>query len=565
MLAVTAAQMRKIEELSINDYGVPGIVLMENAAIRVAEEVISVMAKNAGSVLARLKTVLFAGQGNNGGDAFAVARHICNKGFEAKVFIIGDSSEISGDASTNLEIIKKMGLDITEYGPIKAVSPLIPGAAGGMGNSYTPDGMATGPVGFIERVDAAIDAADIILDGIFGTGFKGLITGVAANVVNRINASGKMVISIDMPSGLNADTGKVEGPCVSAMKTVTFGLPKIGLVVHPGCEYAGQLVVADISIPSGVVDQLRGDIKSHVVDAEMVKSFFKVRPKNTNKGDYGKVLLFTGSSGMTGAGCLSSEAILRVGAGLAYAAVPASLAPIYNNALKELITISLDDSEDPGFIPEDAYLCLPELLKGKSVAAAGPGLSSKPAVRDLTEALIRESKIPLVLDADALNVLEGRVSIFKKLKTAAVLTPHPGEMARLTGKSISEVQEDRIGTALSFAERYGVILVLKGAGTIIASPDGSFFINTTGNPGMATGGSGDVLTGMIAGLAAQGFKPLDAAVAGVYLHGLAGDLASMEKGEYGMIAGDMLDYLPYSMIQFLPEAIIETMDATERK
>ncbi len=521
MTIVTPSQMRDLDNDAINRYGIPGIVLMENAAIKVVEEI----GKTAGR-FAGLKAAVFAGGGNNGGDAFAVARHLMNKGSIVKVFIIAARSSISGDALTNLNILQKMGAEMFEISN---------------GNCSA-------------EIHTALGNADIVIDGIFGTGLKGDIGGTAKQIIEKINLSGKPVIAIDIPSGIDGGTGRICGLCTNAVKTVTFGFPKIGLLVHPGCEHTGELVVADISIPASAVGS--AGIKSWLIDADMVSRLFEsdTRSRDSNKGDYGKVLLIAGSRGMTGAGCLAAEAALRSGAGLVYAAVPASESAVFNSALKEMIVIPVDDKAMPGYMPSEATDMLPELLKGKTVVAAGPGLSMSKGTGEFIAALVERCDVPLVLDADALNVIAANKAILRKLKPGTVLTPHPGEMARLTGKASGEVQADRIRTALDFAAEWGVIVVLKGARTIISCPDGSYYINPTGNPGMATGGAGDVLAGMIAGFAAQWCRDrqdrtrmlANAAIAAVYLHGLAGDLAVGDLGEYSMIAGDILRYLPHA-------------------
>lgn len=520
MQVATPSQMREIDKRAITEYGIPGIVLMENAALQVVREI----EKMLGSIAGR-EILIFAGKGNNGGDAFAVARHLHNRGASIGLCILADRNSIKGDAAVNLAIVEKMGLKMIE------ITGKVPGSGVySNGMQYASDWLA---------------GADLVVDGIFGTGLKGEITGIEAEIIKLINSCGKPVISIDIPSGINGETGEVCGVCVNARITVTFGLPKIGLVLFPGCKYAGELVVADIGIPPEVTGSM--GIKIHVIEKQMVASMIPGREKQTNKGDYGKVLIISGSKGMTGAGCLAARAAHRSGAGLVYLAVPGSLLPVYGASLTETIIIPVED-QDKGHIVYDGMGFLEKQMEGKNVIAAGPGLSVNEDTIELIFRIIEKSIMPLVLDADALNAIARDVSVLKKLKTTAVITPHPGEMARLTGKSTVQIQEDRVNTAREFASKWGVITVLKGFRTIVALPDETAYINLTGNPGMATAGTGDVLTGIIAGLITQGIKPGDAAVAGVYLHGLAGDMAAAKKGEYGLIASDLVDEIPAAVM-----------------
>lgn len=508
MKIATPAQMGKIDSVSINRFGIPGIVLMENAALKVVEEIKQTLETIGG------KTVyIFAGKGNNGGDAFAVARHLYNKGARVKVFVTADKSDIKGDAEINLKILENMKVQVEELTREQQ----------------------------LKKAKNELADASLVIDGIFGTGLKGNVRGIAGSVIDMVNASGKTVIAIDIPSGVSGETGQVLGKCIRADKTVTFALPKIGLIVHPGCEFSGELVTADIGIPAEAIDEM--DIKTHLIDMEYVMSVLPARKVQSNKGDYGKVLVITGSPGMTGAGILAGSAALRTGAGLVYMGVPSSLANVYDACLTEAVTIPLEDNGS-GCLSDDSIKQAVGQLRGKTVAAIGPGLSVNEGIVKLLGEIISNSDIPLVLDADALNAISRDVQLLAGLKAEAVLTPHPGEMSRLTGMSIEEIQNDRIGAAREFSCKWNVIVVLKGSRTVVAMPDGTVYINPTGNSGMATGGSGDVLTGIISGLISQGLKPSDAAIAGVYIHGQAGDRAAEEKGEYGMIAGDILSMLP---------------------
>lgn len=503
--------MNSIDSHAINRLGIPGIVLMENAALRVVEAAADMLGGLDGRTI-----VLLTGKGNNGGDALAAARHLHNRGALCTIFLLFSGSDIRGDAAVNLGIIEKMGLQTIE---------LIEDAQ-------------------LSVLRNSIREAELVVDGIFGTGLKGVLKGISASVIETVNCSGKPVLSIDIPSGVCGQTGKITGSCINASRTVTFCLPKAGLAVHPGCDHTGRLDVVDIGIPLQSVEQ--SGIKAHITDQALVSGMLSPRSPESNKGNFGRIFLLTGSTGMTGSGCLCADAALRTGAGLVYLGVPSTLAHIYGSHISEPITIPLADDGN-GRLSLNSVPGLVDALRNMDAVAAGPGLSVSRDIAEIIELLLRECKVPLILDADALNAISRNTAVLKNLKAETVITPHPGEMARLTGMTVKEVMENRVGTAVSFAEKWGTITVLKGSRTVIALPDGSYFINTTGNPGMATGGAGDILTGIIASLAGQGMKPADAAVAGVYLHGLAGDAAAGRLGQYGMLPRDMVGELPMIM------------------
>jgi hydroxyethylthiazole kinase-like uncharacterized protein yjeF len=515
MKIVTPSQMNAIDSCAINDYGIPSLLLMENAASAVAAEAASMM----GGAFGKTVTVI-AGRGNNGGDAFAAARLLHSKGAHVRVYLVGPKDGISGDALINMGILDRIGIQIEELSEADH-----PGRESGFG-----------------RLSSDIESSCMIIDGIFGTGLSRNIDGIAGKAVEMMNGSGKPILSVDIPSGINGADGAVMGVCVKADATVTFCMPKLGLILYPGCEYAGRLVIADIGIPPGAI--ARQPIFTELTDRTTVSRLIPVRKPESNKGDYGKVLIITGSAGMTGSGCLASLAALRTGAGLVYAGVPESLAGIYGSALIEPVILPLKDS-GAGSLSEDCAEQIITHMEKMDVVAIGPGLTASDTIRRIVEQIAVNSKAPLVLDADALNAISGNTAILKKLKTDAVITPHPGEMARLTGLDTAGVQRGRAGIAAGFAAEYGVTVVLKGNRTVVAHPDGRIHINPTGNAGMATAGSGDVLTGVIAGLIAQGVSAADAAVAGAYLHGMAGDKAAGETGMHGMLAGDILGRLPY--------------------
>ncbi len=510
MKVVTPEQMRKIDECAIREFGIPGILLMENAAAAVAAEA-AAMIEGGG----RLVTVV-AGRGNNGGDAFAAARLLHSKGVNIRAYLIGRKEDISGDALVNMNILERIGIDICELAEECSTE------------SFSED----------------LTASALIIDGIFGTGLSRDVTGFAAAVIGLMNASGLPILSIDIPSGIDGRYGTIKGACIKAAATVTFCMPKSGLLLNPGCEYTGRLIIADIGIPPLAI--IKQEIKTWIIDRQMAVSLLPGRKPDSNKGDYGRAFIISGSNGMTGSGCLASAAALRAGAGLVYAGVPASLAPIYCSKLTEPIVIRLEDG-GTGVLTASCCESIQEMLDRMDAVAIGPGLTVTEDIKKIVKLVIENCKAPLILDADALNAISGDPSVLKTLRAGAVVTPHPGEMARLMGVDIKDVQADRVGNALKFAAEYGVIVVLKGSRTIVAYPDGSVFINLTGNAGMATAGTGDVLTGIIAGIAAQGVDAGAAAVAGVYLHGLAGDAAADYKGMPGILAGDLVDFLPVTI------------------
>jgi len=506
MRVVTSAQMRELDRQAIEDYGIPGVVLMENAGLKVVEII-----REALGALRDKKIIIFAGRGNNGGDGLVVARHLFNSGARVKVYLLGDPERITGDAQVNLNIWRNMGQEIHI---IKEES-----ACGGL---FRED-------------------CDLIVDAIFGTGFKGVPREPAAGVINLINASKKPLVAVDIPSGLEADTGIARGSCIRATYTVTFGLPKLGLVQEPGTGYAGRIYVADISLPSFLFEV--GHLQRNLLTREMVSQWLPSRSTLAHKGNCGRVLVVAGSLGMTGAACLAAEGAARAGAGLVTLAVPEDLQKLVAAKLTEVMTVGLPSTPEHTFSMQAGENIL-ALAERMDVVALGPGMTTHPETAALLHLLLSNLKTPFVLDADGLNCLAGHTEIFKSVTVPFVITPHPGEIARLMNKTTAEIQQNRVAVAEQAARDYGPVVLLKGAKTLIASPQGTLYINPTGNPGMATGGSGDVLTGIVAGLMAQGMDALTGAAAGAFLHGLAGDRAAAKKGQRGLLASDLLTFLP---------------------
>lgn len=513
MKVASAAEMRMVDAKAIKNYKIPGIVLMENAGVNVARQVDNCLSGINGKGIC-----IFAGKGNNGGDGLVAARHLHNQGARVKVFIVGaGKDDIIGDAKTNLSIIEEMGIEIIDTA-----------------NERDWD-----------KAEVALRFSDCLVDALLGTGFHGELEPAFARAVQLINQSNKPVIAVDIPSGVEADTGQVRTVAVRAAQTITLGLYKPGLLLYPGAENAGKVTVADIGIPLELLTD--GAIRQNVLTAPYVRSLLPLRTADAHKGTAGKVLVIAGSRGMTGAAALTSLAALRAGAGLVILGISEQLHDIMEVKLTEVMTSPLPGNSD-ACLDSSCVGPVIELSARANVLAIGPGLGGQAFTAEAVREIIRQAEVPLVIDADGLNALVGFTDILLDSQALAVLTPHPGEMARLTGLSAAQVNSDRVNVARQSALEWGSIIVLKGVPTIVAFPDGEIFINTSGNPGMATGGTGDVLTGVIASLIAQGLSSHDAAVAGVYLHGYAGDLAAA-SGRTGLIASDVLAALPAAILQ----------------
>ncbi len=514
MHLLTAEEMQKLDRKAINELGIPGVVLMENAGLQVVEAIYRMIGDPKG------KTVtIFAGKGNNGGDGFVIARHLINAGADVKVMLLAEVKDITGDAKINLDILQRMG---------QKLHPVI-----------NPNSL--------NIVKLAMVYTDLIVDAIFGTGFKGAVPDYIGNVIEIINTSGKPVISVDIPSGLEANTGKVHGPCIKAHVTVTFAHPKLGQFIQQGPEYVGELTVADISIPPDLVETQ--GIKRFLITPGIINKIIPVRRRDGHKGTYGRVLVVGGSAGLSGAAAMASTAALKAGAGLVTLAVPAGLHDLMEVKLTEVMTSPLPET-DAVSISVDALPSVQKLLEGADILALGPGISTHESTVAFVRQLLPVLQRPAVIDADGLNALVDAVDQLKECPAPLILTPHPGEMARLAGIKTEEVQNNRVEIVLRASQEWGTVVVLKGYRTLVAAPDGTLYVNPTGNPGMASGGTGDVLTGVIAGFLAQGLTPLEAAVAGVYFHGLAGDLAAEQKGMLSLVAGDLLEFLPQATRNF---------------
>lgn len=507
MKIVTIDEIKSIEKQAIEEYGIPSIVLMENAGSEVARQI--------GVIMGRLKNKkigILAGKGNNGGDGYVVARHLHNQGAKVKVFLIGSKSEVSGDSLKNLEILSNMGIDVIEV---------------------IHDGDWN-------KVKIAMNFTDCLVDALVGTGFTGQLQGNMAQVVESINKSNKTIIAIDIPSGVNGDTGQINGMAVRAHHTITFSLPKQGLLLYPGASYTGDLSVADIGIPRQLLQN--ETIKQNMIISPGIVGMLRKRNPNAHKGTCGKVLVVAGSKGLTGAAALTSNGAVRTGAGLVTLGIAESLHDIMEMKLTEVMTKGLAEIL-PGTLGQSAVTVIQEMSMQNDVVAIGPGMGRHMDTMTAIREVITKVESPLVIDADALYALIDHTDILPAVKAVPVLTPHAGEMARLVGLTTEELDQDRIYITRQSAMDWGSIVVLKGARTIVAFPDGEVYININGNAGMATGGTGDVLTGVIAALIAQGLSSHEAALVGVYIHGLAGDIVA-KGGMIGMSASDIIRALP---------------------
>jgi NAD(P)H-hydrate epimerase len=519
MRVLNSRQMREADRRTIEQIGIPSIVLMENAGRQVVATV-----ESAFEDLTSMRIAVVCGRGSNGGDGFVVARTLIEHGSDVGVYLIGRGDDVSGDARTNLDALRKLGVDVVEIRDAAAW----------------------------ELHGTDVLGADLVVDALVGTGLSAPLTGLLETVVADLNASIRPVVAVDLPSGLSADGPEVVGPAVQATVTVTLGAPKLPLVLPPAESFAGRLVVAEIGIPRAVINDIDGPWVE-VLDKSAIRAIIEPRSADSHKGDYGRVLVVAGSRGKTGAAHLSAIAALRSGAGLVTIATPASCQPIVAAMGCEYMTEPLAETAD-GMVAHDALERVLDI--GADVIAVGPGLGRSKATAAFVKGLLERAGVPLIIDADALNAcgdepgrLAGRDGI------DIVITPHPGEMARLVGVDAEEVQAHRLDVARDFATSHRVFVVLKGHRTIVASPDGKTFINMTGNPGLATGGTGDVLTGMIAGWFGQLLDAEAAAKLAVYLHGLAGDLAEADEGEVALVAGDVVARLGDAVLELTGERV----------
>jgi len=496
MKVLTAAAMREADRRTIKELGLSGAVLMENAGLRVAE---AVMAVNP----CGRKVVIVAGPGNNGGDGAVAARHLSQAGLTVSLWAAARPEQYRGEAEDNFKFLSNSGirwLHILENKELPAFK-------------------------------ADLKEAGLIVDALLGTGSSRPVEGLFAEIIRCINEQEAPVLAVDIPSGVCADSGQILGAAVRACWTVTLAYPKQGLFLFPGAELAGEISIANIHIPPSLVEH----VDTELITVERVRQCLPPRRPDSHKGTFGRVLLWAGSPGMTGAAALAGKAALRGGAGLVYLVAPSRIRPALEAKLEEVIVKEIPETRPEENGPEAAEELL--ALAGRCQAvAAGPGLSPSPGAARLLEEIIRGCPVPLILDAGALEMLSDSPRLLRESRQEVIITPHPGEMARLSGLPVSGVQRSRLELARRCAADWCCTVVLKGARTIVATPAGKAYFNPTGSPSLATAGSGDLLTGLITALIAQGLPAEDAALAGVFLHGLAGDLLPPR----GVTAGDLL-------------------------
>ena len=517
MIIVTAAQMREIDRLTIEKYATPSLTLMERAGAGIAAAILERFARPA-----KKGVLIVAGKGNNGGDGFVVARLVKKKRIPCEVALLARREELTADAAHNLHAWNKLNGKVTEI-----------------------DGSR------LELLRQRIAKHGLLVDAILGTGIKNAVAGLFGEAITLMNASGLPTIAVDIPSGMDSDTGQPLGVAIQAEMTVALGYAKLGEVIHPGLALVGELVVADIGIDGRALVEVAPQIE--LLDRETVGWLVPRRQADTHKGTYGHLLVVAGARGKTGAAILSCRAAMRTGAGLVTLAAPRALNSIFAGALVEVMTEPLGDetTEQLEMLSDADWR---RLIERKSVVLFGPGIGVSDATQSATRWLLRNLAVPWVVDADGLNNLALDLDRLRRAKTAPILTPHPGEMARLIGKDTAAVNANRIEIARSFAMAQRCHVMLKGARTVIATADGKVSVNPTGNPGMASGGMGDVLAGIIAALLGQGLSAEDAMKLGVYLHGYAGDCVAEAKGPIGLLASDIVEGLPRAMAELAASA-----------
>ncbi|MCY6483316.1 NAD(P)H-hydrate dehydratase [Clostridium aestuarii] len=492
MKIVTAEKLREIDRFCIESLKIPSMVLMENAALKVLK---NIEYDNINSA------AIVCGTGNNGGDGLALARHLCVLGKKTEIFLIGDISKLSEDCKLNYEILLNMNVNINNITNIEDVS----------------------------RMKKNIRQCDIIIDAIFGTGLCREIKGIYEDVILLINNSGTYVISIDIPSGLNANTGEILGCCIKANKTISFQFYKRGFLKYGIHELTGKIIIEEIGIPNFVVDKFK--INDYILDNKDINKIIPKRKKYSHKGDFGRVSIVAGSAGFTGAAYISTQSAVRSGAGLVTLCCSEIIQKIMSNKFIEAMTVSFKEKEK-----------LNGILNKSDVIAVGPGMGNNKGTLKIVSDIIKLTKAPIVIDADGINVLKDNLDVLKEKNNKIILTPHLGEMSRITQIPIDKIKRNRIEISKQFAKEYDVILLLKGFNTLITNGE-SVVVNSTGNSAMASGGMGDCLTGMIASFIGQGIEPFKAAYVAAYIHGMCGD--KLSKKMYCVNADHIIEELPY--------------------
>ncbi|MCX7857153.1 MAG: NAD(P)H-hydrate dehydratase [Deltaproteobacteria bacterium] len=501
MKVLSPERMTKYDSYAITEWGIPSPVLMENAGRSVFRLMKEKYVHKMDSI------VIVAGKGNNGGDGFVVARYAKLEGSDVTVYLLGEKKSLKGDAHLNMVLYEKIGGRVIEL--TKELGPLKEG----------------------------ISKATIVVDAIFGTGLSKEISGIEREAIEIINTAKKMVVAIDIPSGLNGKTGRPSPVCVAADHTFTFAYPKLGHLLYPGAQYTGKLTVIDISIPPLAEDILGWD--AQLIDGNMLRRLLKNRAPDSHKGTYGHCAVIAGSKGKTGAAYMASLSALKIGAGLVTLVIPESLNPILEMKTTEVMTYPVLDN-GKGYFIMDALEITKEFLLDKDVIILGPGLSQEKETLEFARRIFLETDKPFVIDADGINAFKEDPSLLKHGRGRTIITPHPGEFSRLIRKTTKEINENRLEFGMTFVKEYGVVLVLKGARTLIFDSNGEVYINPTGNPSLAKGGSGDILTGFIGGLSSQGYTLTESAILGTYLHGYMADRWIEKFSEMDLLATDLL-------------------------
>jgi hydroxyethylthiazole kinase-like uncharacterized protein yjeF len=537
MKALTAAEMREVDRQTTARFGIPGLQLMESAGQQVCDVILRWLGRfRAPKSRHKLKISILCGKGNNGGDGLVVARHLKVTGIEPQIYFFGDPAKLKGDASENFQRWRSTG------GTVNVV------------DSESE----------WQQVSGAIGGSDVIVDALLGTGLRGAVTGITGKAITAVNEFSKnataprpsLIISVDIPSGLPSDGEAAEGPVLRAHQTVTFTAPKIGQLVSADAACTGALEVRQIGSPAELVEELgRGELRW--ASAEEFAGLPLVRAADSNKGTFGHVLLVAGALGKSGAAVLAARMAVRAGAGLVTIATPTVVLPVVAAAQPEYMTVPLQATRAGTIALKSVQRGRwKKIEKGKSVLAIGPGLGTEAQTQQFIRTMVRTTELPVILDADGLNAFDGRANELRQRKSKFLaITPHPGEMARLLDKSVRDVQGDRLKAAREAARRWNAHVILKGFHTLIAAPGGEVFVNTTGNAGLAKGGTGDVLTGLLAALTAQ-FKTGDwlrVLALGVYLHGLAADIGVTSMDASGLIADDVISLIPEARMKLLQE------------
>ncbi|MFH2058978.1 MAG: NAD(P)H-hydrate dehydratase [Pseudomonadota bacterium] len=516
MLLVTANQMQDMDKQTIESFGIPGMVLMENAGRGAVDFFLEKF--NPGQ---DQKVAVIAGRGNNGGDGFVIARYLMTKNIQVCVFLLSSKAKVTGDAKTNMNLFEVLCDKSSNASFVEL-----------------PDADT------FNEFKTQILHHDFFVDAILGTGLNSDVQGYLKDAIELINTAQQPVFAVDIPSGLHSDTGRPLGVAVKADATATFAFAKAGHILHPGNVYTGDLKIIDIGIPEFIATEKQINLslmeKTHIAD------LFKPRSFTSHKGSYGHLLVIAGSPGKTGAAALCANAAMRSGTGLVTLGIAKSLNKVMEPQVLEPMTLPLPEIKK-GLLTDHCFDQIQTLSRNKQALALGPGIGTSKGTQRLVQKLVKEITIPMIIDADGLNCLAQDLSVLKGKKAPIILTPHPGEMAKLCKMSTADIQADRINIASQFATDHDVILILKGAQTVVSLPNGQSFICPTGNPGMAAGGMGDVLTGLIAGFCAQGFTPENAGLAGVYVHGLCADILADQMGGFGFLASDMIKNIPHTI------------------